>query len=103
MQELILDMMKERVPSGEQRLLSFSAELLLTGYTCRGSLFCRNVTQGAKGCADEVGVKKVLHWAPFFYRSGLPLKSRKLYNVAAVFSHGEVLGLVPKKLTAELQ
>ena len=91
--ELILDMMKESTRQGA-KIVVFP-ELCLTGYTCQDLLFAGTSAAGRKGCADEISKRECFTGRQFF--RGLPFEILgKLYNVAAVFSHGEVLGLVPK-------
>ncbi|MCC8102880.1 MAG: NAD(+) synthase [Clostridiales bacterium] len=71
-------------------------ELCITGYTC-GDLFWQETLLGAarRALAEMVAYsagKDALIFA------GLPLeKDGKLYNVAAAFSDGELLGFVPKR------
>lgn len=70
-------------------------ELCLTGYTC-GDLFLQDrllngAMEGLERFATETKACDTL------FSVGLPLLHRgRLYNVAAVVFHGEVLGLVPK-------
>ncbi len=70
-------------------------ELCLTGYTC-GDLFLQPLLlSGAKqGLAEILEESKSL---PLLAAVGLPVAVEgKLYNCAAVFSQGKLLGLVPK-------
>ena len=90
--ELILDMMK-KVP-GRSKDCSFSGTLSDRLYLS-GFVFAGTSAAGRKGCADEISKRECFTGRHFFV--GLPFEILgKLYNVAAVFSHGEVLGLVPK-------
>ena len=91
--ELILDMMKESTRQGA-KILVFP-ELCLTGYTCQDLFLQERLLQGAKDALMKLVKESASLDAIFFV--GLPFEILgKLYNVAAVFSHGEVLGLVPK-------
>jgi NAD+ synthase (glutamine-hydrolysing) len=85
--------MKEAVAWGA-RVVVFP-ELCITGYTCQDLFFQEPLLAAAKReLMRLVGVSGDLD-AIFFV--GLPLEvGSKLYNVAAAFSHGEVLGIVPK-------
>ena len=91
--ELILDMMKESTRQGA-KIVVFP-ELCLTGYTCQDLFLQERLLQGAKDALMKLVKESASLDAIFFV--GLPFEILgKLYNVAAVFSHGEVLGLVPK-------
>ena len=91
--ELILDMMKESARQGA-KIVVFP-ELCLTGYTCQDLFLQERLLQGAKDALMKLVKESASLDAIFFV--GLPFEILgKLYNVAAVFSHGEVLGLVPK-------
>ena len=91
--ELILDMMKESTRQGA-KIVVFP-ELCLTGYTCQDLFLQERLLQGAKDALMKLVKEGASLDAIFFV--GLPFEILgKLYNVAAVFSHGEVLGLVPK-------
>lgn len=91
--ELILDMMKESTQQGA-KIVVFP-ELCLTGYTCQDLFLQERLLQGAKDALMKLVKESASLDAIFFV--GLPFEILgKLYNVAAVFSHGEVLGLVPK-------
>ena len=91
--ELILDMMKESTRQGA-KIVVFP-ELCLTGYTCQDLFLQERLLQGAKDALMKLIKESASLDAIFFV--GLPFEILgKLYNVAAVFSHGEVLGLVPK-------
>ena len=70
-------------------------ELCVTGYTC-GDLFTQDVLlKKAEEALQEIIAHTEGHDALMVV--GLPYAVHgKLYNVAAVFSHGELLGLVPK-------
>ena len=70
-------------------------ELCVTGYTC-GDLFAQDVLlKKAEEALQEIITHTEGHDALMIV--GLPYAVHgKLYNVAAVFSHGELLGLVPK-------
>ena len=91
--ELILDMMKESTRQGA-KIVVFP-ELCLTGYTCQDLFLQERLLQGAKDALMKLVKESASLDAIFFV--GLPFEILgKLYNVAAVFSHGEVLGLVTK-------
>ena len=91
--ELILDMMKESTRQGA-KIVVFP-ELCLTGYTCQDLFLQECLLQGAKDALMKLVKESASLDAIFFV--GLPFEILgKLYNVAAVFSHGEVLGIVPK-------
>ena len=91
--ELILDMMKESARQGA-KIVVFP-ELCLTGYTCQDLFLQERLLQGAKDALMKLVKESASLDAIFFV--GLPFEILgKLYNVAAVFSNGEVLGLVPK-------
>lgn len=91
--ELILDMMKESTRQGA-KIVVFP-ELCLTGYTCQDLFLQERLLQGAKDALMKLVKESASLDAIFFV--GLPFEILgKLYNVAAVFSNGEVLGLVPK-------
>lgn len=91
--ELILDMMKKSTRQGA-KIVVFP-ELCLTGYTCQDLFLQERLLQGAKDALMKLVKESASLDAIFFV--GLPFEILgKLYNVAAVFSHGEVLGLVPK-------
>ena len=91
--ELILDMVKESARQGA-KIVVFP-ELCLTGYTCQDLFLQERLLQGAKDALMKLVKESASLDAIFFV--GLPFEILgKLYNVAAVFSHGEVLGLVPK-------
>ena len=75
--------------------LAVFPEFCLTGYTC-GDLFLQHtLQQGAlAGLASILDASQELDTVALV---GLPLLVRgKLYNVAAVLCHGQLLGLVPK-------
>ena len=75
--------------------LAVFPELCLTGYTCQDLFLQERLLQGAKDALMKLVKESASLDAIFFV--GLPFEILgKLYNVAAVFSHGEVLGLVPK-------
>lgn len=75
--------------------LAVFPEFCLTGYTC-GDLFLQHTLQqgalnGLQYLLDESRVLDVVTLV------GLPLMVHgKLYNCAAVFCHGQILGIVPK-------
>ena len=89
----IIRLMKEAWEKGA-RILVFP-ELCVTGYTC-GDLFLQELLlRRAKEALFEI-IKASEGMDGLFF-AGLPLEVRgKLYNVAAGFSDGKLLGLVPK-------
>lgn len=71
-------------------------ELCITGYTC-GDLFWQE--QLLKVAKEQLIVlaEETVHTDALIF-VGLPWEqSGKLYNVAAVLNHGEILGIIPKK------
>lgn len=89
----IIRLMKEAWEKGA-RILVFP-ELCITGYTC-GELFLQELllSQAKKALLQIVRSSEGMEGLFFV---GLPLEVRgKLYNVAAGFSDGKLLGLVPK-------
>ena len=70
-------------------------ELCITGYSC-GDLFWQTVLlQGARDALNEITEATADLDGLFFV--GLPVAvNGKLYNMAAAFSQGKILGLVPK-------
>lgn len=91
--KLISKTMKEAVAAGAK--LCVFPELCLTGYSC-GDLFLQDhlLENAKKELLWLVQESKALD-AIFFV--GLPYEiNGKLYNMAAVFAKGELLGLVPK-------
>lgn len=90
---VIAAQMKEAVREGA-KLVVFP-ELCLTGYTCQDLFLQERLLRGALDGLMQLVEKSASMDAVFFV--GLPYEIQgKLYNVAAVFSHGEVLGMVPK-------
>ena len=70
-------------------------ELSLTGYTCGDLFFQQSLLSAAKDALTEL-VSHSKGKRPLCI-VGLPfLVDEKLYNAAAVFSNGELLGIVPK-------
>ena len=70
-------------------------ELCLTGYTC-GDLFLQQLL--LKQASEQLlRVAEATRDMDALVMVGLPVeRAGKLYNVAAVLSHGEILGMVPK-------
>lgn len=89
----IIRLMQEAWRKGA-RILVFP-ELCITGYTC-SDLFLQELLLGkAQEALKEIVDASAGMDGLFFV--GLPMEIRgKLYNVAAAFSDGELLGLVPK-------
>lgn len=70
-------------------------ELSLTGYTCGDLFFQKSLLDSAKECLLEI-IKKT-SGSDIVCIVGIPLALKgKIYNVAAVFQKGTLLGLVPK-------
>ena len=92
--ELIAQGMDQAWKDGIQLLVY--PELCLTGYTCGDLFWQEELLEKARRGLTELVMhslgKKMLVFV------GLPWeKDGKLYNVAAVISDGELLGLVPKR------
>ena len=89
----IIRLMKEAWEKGA-RILVFP-ELCITGYTC-GELFLQKLLlQKTEEALEEIVEASKGLDGLFFV--GFPLEVRgKLYNTAAAFSDGRLLGLVPK-------
>ncbi|MCL1863688.1 MAG: NAD(+) synthase [Defluviitaleaceae bacterium] len=69
-------------------------ELCITGYTC-GDLFLQSsLLEGAETALYKI-VEETKH-CHVVAIVGLPMDFGKLYNCAAVFSRGKILGIVPK-------
>lgn len=84
-----------RKASGEGARLIVFPELCLTGYTC-GDLFSQELLL-EKAKEELCRLVKVSEEVPGLMFVGIPLENRgKLYNTAAVFSGGRILGFVPK-------
>lgn len=89
----IRKLMRESVALGA-KIVVFP-ELCITGYTCQDLFFQETLLSGAAEELLKIAKESLTEDAVFFV--GLPYEiSGKLYNVAAVISHGEVLGMVPK-------
>ena len=89
----IIRLMKETWEKGA-RIIVFP-ELCITGYTCSDLFRQELLLKTAKEVLMEIVEASAGMDGLFFV--GLPLENRgKLYNVAAAYSDGELLGLVPK-------
>ena len=89
----IIRLMKETWGKGA-RIIVFP-ELCITGYTCSDLFRQELLLKTAKEVLMEIVEASAGMDGLFFV--GLPLENHgKLYNVAAVYSDGELLGLVPK-------
>lgn len=91
---ILVDIMKQQAANGV-KLLVFP-ELTITGYTCQDlflqEILLKEANLGLKRLVEESRGLGILIFA------GLPFSFRgKLYNVAAAFQDGRLLGLVPKK------
>ena len=75
--------------------LAVFPELCITGYTCQDLFFQGLLLDEAmQACVD---IAKAAKEYDMLIAVGVPVKAKgKIYNCAAVISHGEVLGLVPK-------
>jgi NAD+ synthase (glutamine-hydrolysing) len=92
--ESILGLMKRAAAEGAAVLAL--PELSLTGYTC-GDLFHQSVLQRAAVHALDDLVQKSVQVFAGLTIAGLPLVvDDMLYNCAAVFQQGRLLGVVPK-------
>ena len=91
--QAIRDLMHKAVDEGA-KLVVFP-ELCLTGYTCQDLFLQETLLAGAREELMKLAAESEEMDAIFFV--GLPYEvNGKLYNMAAVFSHGQVLGMVPK-------
>lgn len=91
--EEIIRLMKDAWQNGA-RILVFP-ELCITGYTCSDLFLQELLLREAKDALQKI-VKASAGMDGLFF-VGLPLEVQgKLYNVAAAFSDGALLGLVPK-------
>lgn len=89
----IIGLMKEAWEKGA-RILVFP-ELCITGYTCSDLFLQEILLRGAALALGEIIEASKGMDGLFFV--GLPVEIKgKLYNVAAAYSDGELLGLVPK-------
>lgn len=89
----IIRLMQEAWQRGA-RILVFP-ELCITGYTCSDLFLQELLLEKAQEALKEIVDASAGMDGLFFV--GLPMEIRgKLYNVAAAFSDGELLGLVPK-------
>ena len=91
--DTILELIQQA--SKQQVHLAVFPELCLTGYTCSDLFLSQTLLDGAKqALLDLVGSSKGIETVCVV---GLPLASgAHLYNVAAVFQDGRLLGIVPK-------
>lgn len=89
----IIRLMKETWTHGA-RIIVFP-ELCITGYTCEDLFHHEVLLNGAKDALHQI-VQASKGMDGLFF-AGLPLEvDGKLYNVAAVYSDGMLLGIVPK-------
>ncbi|MDR1604756.1 MAG: NAD(+) synthase, partial [Gracilibacteraceae bacterium] len=90
----IRERMDEAAQLGAQILVL--PELCLTGYTCADLFLQEALIDGAAtGLGELLAISR--ESGDLIVTVGLPLRLRgKLYNCAAVFSRGDLLGLVPK-------
>ena len=92
--QVICEQMEEAVSHGA-KIVVFP-ELCITGYTC-GDLFLQNLLlEEAKEALLRIAAWTAKQDAVVLV--GLPVeKDGRLYNVAAVLHHGNILGMIPKK------
>lgn len=89
----IRELMQESVDKGA-KLVVFP-ELCITGYTCQDLFFQETLLRGA--ALELMKIVKESEDLDAIFFVGLPFEIMgKLYNVAAVIAHGQVLGMVPK-------
>lgn len=90
----MVDIIKKQAALGV-KLLVFP-ELALTGYTCQDLFFQEVLLQEAR--AGLLQLLKASKESDMLIFAGLPFSWKgKLYNAAAVFQGGKLLGIVPKK------
>ncbi len=91
--QVIRELMHKAVDEGA-KLVVFP-ELCLTGYTCQDLFLQETLLAGAREELMKLAAESEDLDAIFFV--GIPYEvNGKLYNMAAVFSRGQVLGMVPK-------
>lgn len=91
--QVIRELMQESVKQGA-KLVVFP-ELCLTGYTCQDLFLQEKLLMGAREELVRLAASSEGLDAIFFV--GLPYEVEgKLYNMAAAYAHGRVLGMVPK-------
>ena len=79
----------------EHAKLMVLPELCITGYTCQDLFLQRQLLDSAWHTLKKLAVATQQVDALIFL--GLPMRhAGKLYNVAAVLNHGEILGFIPK-------
>ena len=92
--EVILESIREMEETGAKVMVL--PELCITGYTCADLFWQGRLLEEAKESLQKIANETADVDALIFV--GLPLEVYgKLYNVAAVLNHGELLGIVPKK------
>ena len=92
--EVILESIREMEEKGAKVMVL--PELCITGYTCADLFWQGRLLEEAKESLQKITNETADVDALIFV--GLPLEVYgKLYNVAAVLNHGELLGIVPKK------
>lgn len=92
--EVILESIREMEEKGAKVMVL--PELCITGYTCADLFWQGRLLEEAKESLQKIANETADVDALIFV--GLPLEVYgKLYNVAAVLNHGELLGIVPKK------
>lgn len=89
----IRKLMRDSVEQGAKVVVF--PELCITGYTCQDLFLQEKLLEGAKLELMKLIKESEALDAVFFV--GLPYEIKgKLYNVAAVFANGQMLGMVPK-------
>ena len=89
----IIKQMDEAAEAGA-KIIVFP-ELCITGYTCQDLFLQRQLLDSAWHTLKKLAVATQQVDALIFL--GLPMRhAGKLYNVAAVLNHGEILGFIPK-------
>lgn len=89
----IRNLMRDSVEQGAKVVVF--PELCITGYTCQDLFLQEKLLEGAKLELMKLIKESEVLDAVFFV--GLPYEIKgKLYNVAAVFANGQMLGMVPK-------
>lgn len=89
----ICELMKESSEKGNK--ITVFPELCITGYTCQDLFFQEELLEKSIDALLKIADYSANFDGIFFV--GLPLTDcGKLYNVAAVISKGEILGIVPK-------
>ena len=90
---LIMELMKECTDNGAKVVVF--PELCITGYTCQDLFWQDKLIRAAE--AELIRIADYSKTLDGIFFVGLPYEiNGMLYNMAAVISHGDVLGMVPK-------